>query len=458
MSNDELWQAVLAQIQFSVSRANFATWFRSTKIATNENGEITVTVPNLFSQEWLENKYQSLILKILRSLDGGVRHVCFAVTIVEEDQTQNAILPQKATIGYAAQIETQLQFQALDVNQKTNLNIRYTFDNFVVGSFNELAHAASWAVSDKPGEAYNPLFIYGGVGLGKTHLLQATGNRICASNPKKKVLYISSERLVSKIIESIKNHKIDVLKNELGCLDVLIVDDVQFLAGKEKTQEEFFHIFNSLYQNRKQIILSSDRPPNAIPTLEERLCSRFEGGMMADISAPSIETRIAILKAKCEDKDIILPDDVLEYIASHVQKNIRELEGALNPLIIFKKVNQKTPNVTDVKRLLKNLITAPRKATSPNKILNAVSSFYDLNKGDLFLKTRRKEIVRPRQIAMYLLRKELQESFPAIGRKFQGKDHTTAIYAYEKINRQVEEDETLLTEINLIKQRLYIEV
>lgn len=458
MTNEELWQAVLSQVQFSVSRANFATWFRSTKIAANQKGEITVTVPNSFSQEWLGNKYQSLILKILRSLDGNVRQVCFAVTIPNPDSTKESAMPQKAILSPIAALETQLQFQELNINQKTNLNPRYSFDNFIVGSFNELAHAAAWAVSDNPGKAYNPLFIYGGVGLGKTHLLQATGNRITSLNPKRKVLYTSSERLVSKIIESIKSQTIDALKNELGNLDVLIMDDVQFLAGKEKTQEEFFHIFNALYQKQKQIILSSDRPPNAIPALEERLKSRFEGGMMADISTPTIETRIAILKAKCEEKDITLPEDVLGYIASHVQRNIRELEGALNPLIIFKKVNQKIPDVVDVKRLLKNLIAAPRKATSPNKIIHAVTAFYDLNKGDLLLKTRRKEIVKPRQIAMYLLRKELQESFPSIGRKFQGKDHTTAIYAYEKINKLVEEDETMLTEVNLIKQRLYAEI
>lgn len=457
MTNEELWQAVLAQIQFSVSRANFATWFRGTAITDNNNGEITVSVPNAFSQEWLNNKYQSSILKILRSLDGNIRQIDFIVSSPSVSQTKET-KKTKTVSKPPVELDSQLQFQELSVNQKTNLNVRYTFDNFVVGSFNELAHAASWAVSEKPGVVYNPLFIYGGVGLGKTHLLQATGNRICGSFLQKKIFYTNSERLVNKIVDAIKNRTIGDLKNELSKIDVLIMDDVQFLAGKEKTQEEFFHVFNTLYQNQKQIILSSDRPPNAIPAIEERLRSRFEGGMLADISTPTIETKIAILKSKCENKDFPLSDDVLQYIASHVQRNIRELEGALNPLLIFKKVNQKSPDLNDVKRLLKNLISAPRKATNPNAVIHAVTTFYDLSKGDLLLKTRRKEIVRPRQIAMFLLRKELRESFPAIGRKFEGKDHTTAIYAYEKINKQIEEDDNLLTEINLIKQRLYSDV
>lgn len=456
MTNEELWETVLAQIQFGVSRANFATWFRNTRVASNKSGEIIVSVPNSFSQEWLTNKYQSTILKILRSLDGNIRQVCFAVKSPEASPAKEVVYQKAAKPALDA--DTQLQFQEFDVNQKTNLNLRYAFDNFIVGSFNELAHAASWAVSEKPGFVYNPLFIYGGVGLGKTHLLQATGNRICGLTPKKRVFYTSSERLVSKIVDAIRTQKIDELKNEMSRLDVLIMDDVQFLAGKEKTQEEFFHIFNALYQNQKQIVLSSDRPPKAIPAIEERLKSRFEGGMMADISSPTLETRIAILKAKCEERGIALNEEVLGYIAAHIQRNIRELEGALNPLLVFKKVNQKIPDIMDVKKLLKNLIFTPKKATNPNKIIQAVASFYDLTKGDLLLTTRRKEIVRPRQIAMYLLRKELQESFPSIGRKFQGKDHTTAIYAYEKVNKQIEEDEGLLTEVNLIKQRLYSEV
>ncbi len=452
MDNNELWQSVLAQIQFNVSRANFATWFRDTKIVSHKEGVILISVPSSFSQEWLGNKYQILILKILRSLDKNIRVIEFTVkpqeaapTLIKRKRRQEEIL------------EPQMQFQEFKLDQKTNLNPRYLFENFIVGSFNELAHAAAWAIAEKPGDSYNPFFIYGGVGLGKTHLLQATGNKILAQFPDKVIKYTTSERFISSIVEAIKNREIEQLKKESGQIDVLIIDDVQFFAGKEKTQEEFFHIFNTLYQNQKQIILSSDRPPNTIPAIEERLRSRFEGGMIADIGNPDIETRLAILKTKCEEKDIDLQDNILQFIATNIQRNIREMEGALNRLNVFQKINQKEIELSEVKTLLKNLISAPKKATNFKQIMQTVANFYDLNKEDLLLKTRRKEIVKPRQIAMYLLRHELKESYPSIGRKFQGKDHTTAIYACEKVKRQLNEDNVLQTELNLIKQRIYSE-
>ncbi len=452
MTNEELWQSVLAQIQFNVSKANFATWFRNTKITSQTKGEIIVSVSNSFAQEWLCNKYQVQILKVLRSLDKNIRVVNFTV------QSEEPPLMKRERPTLAPEIiEPQLQFQELKLNQKTNLNPRYLFENFIVGSFNELAHATAWAVSEKPGQAYNPMFIYGGVGLGKTHLLQATGNRIVSLFQEKVVKYTTSERFISSIVEAIKNQTIENLKKESGKIDILIIDDVQFFAGKEKTQEEFFHIFNALYQRQKQIILSSDRPPNTIPAIEERLRSRFEGGMIADIGSPDLETRLAILKTKCEEKDIQLKDDVLEFIASNIQRNIREMEGALNRVIVFQKINQVTPDVEAVKKLLRNLIVSPKKATNFKHILKTVANFYDLNKEDLLLATRRKEIVKPRQIAMYLLRNELSESYPSIGRRFNGKDHTTAIYACKKIKKQLEEDTTMFTEMNLIKQRLYSE-
>ncbi len=455
MTDKELWQSVLAQVQFTVSRANFATWFCNTEIVSNKNGKVLISVPNSFSKEWLGNKYYSLILKILRSLERDVRLMEFIVN------TETPLIIKKRVSSPEKQKvvdDSQLQFLEFKVNQKTNLNPRYTFNNFVVGGFNELAHAAGWAISENPGVNYNPLFIYGGVGLGKTHLLQAIGNRIASLFPEKEVKYTPSENFISGLVESIKNQETGEFKKKLRKIDILIMDDVQFLAGKEKTQEEFFHIFNSFYQNQKQIVLSSDRPPNAIPALEERLRSRFAGGMMADIGSPDIETRIAILKSKCEGKDINLSQDVLEYIASNIQSNIREMEGALNRLVVFQKINQKMPDVQVARKLLRSLILSPKKATSFKKIMGTVSSFYDLEDKDLLLATRRKEIVKPRQIAMYLLRQELKESYPSIGRKFKGKDHTTAIYACEKITKQIKEDDGLLTEINLIKQRLYSEV
>lgn len=457
MNNDELWQAVLAQIQFNVSRANFATWFRNTEILSKNKGEVSISVENSFSKEWLGNKYASLILKILRSLDKDTKSIEFKVS-----PKKASVLPViKETTKREERKEReegpQLPFQEFTLDVKTNLNPRYTFDNFVVGGFNELAHAAAWAISENPGFVYNPLFIYGGVGLGKTHLLQATGNRITELSPKRKIKYAPSERFLSSIVEAIRNHNIGELKKSFKEIDVLIVDDVQFFAGKEKSQEEFFHIFNFLYQSQKQIILSSDRPPKAIPSLEHRLRSRFEGGMIADIGSPDFETRLAILKAKCEEKNIELNPKVMEYIVSAVKNNIREIEGALNRLIVFQKINNKSPDPEIAKKLLESLITSPRRTTNFRKILQVVSNLYDLTEKDLLSTARQKEIVKPRQIAMYLLREELKESYPAIGRRFGGKDHTTVIYAWEKIARELKSNDNLLTEIDLIRQRLYSE-
>jgi len=451
MANEELWQAVLAQIQFNVSKANFATWFKNTRIVSNENGEVLISTPNSFSKEWLSNKYNNLILKILHSLDEAVKTINYIIqTPLPEKVAKTKTKKEKKEIN-----PNQMELEEFEINQKANLNPRYNFDNFIVGSFNELAHAAAWAVSQNPGSTYNPLFIYGGVGLGKTHLLQATGNRIVENFLEKKVKYFSTAHFVSDIIRSIKNHEIENLKMGLHQIDVLIMDDVQFLAGKEKTQEEFFHLFNTLYETNKQIVLSSDRPPKAIPALEERLRSRFEGGMIADISFPDFETRLAILKAKCEEKGIDLSFEVLEYIALSLEQNIREMEGALNRLLIFRKINNKVPDLEITKKLLYNLVASPSLSTNFKKILQTVAQFFNLKEQNLLVSTRRKEIVRPRQIAMYLLRTELKESYPSIGRKFKGKDHTTVIYSCEKIEKDLEKDNNLQREINLIRQRLY---
>jgi len=450
MNYNELWQAVLAQIQFSVSKANFATWFKNTKIFSVENGKAIVSVENSFAKEWLDNKYSSTILKILRDLDSSIKTIEFFVN--PEKKPLSPILVKVKEENTSPQ----LLFQELTIDQKTNLNPHYTFENFVVGRFNEIAHAAAWAISENPGAIYNPLFVYGDVGLGKTHLLQATGNRIIELFPGKKVIYTPCERFISDLVEAIKNHQIEEFKKNLKNIDVLIMDDVQFFTGKEKSQEEFFHIFNFFHHSQKQIILSSDRSPKAIPALEERLRSRFEGGMLVDIGIPDTETRIAILKAKCEEKKIELSENVLEYIATNIKNNIRELEGALNRILFFKKLNNKaTIDTETAKKLLSNLISTPKKTTSFKKIIQTVAEFYDLKEKDILLPTRRKEIVKPRQIAMYLLREELNESFPSIGRRFGGKDHTTAIHACLKIKKEIKENNEFMSEINLIRQKLY---
>lgn len=447
MTNEELWQAVLAQIQLNISSANFATWFKGTRIYSQKEGRITVSVPNSFAKEWLENKYNKIIYKILHSLDEDLKEVEYIIGKNELKIYKH----QPATLAETDQLE----FLEFKINQETNLNPRYTFENFIVGPFNELPHAAALAVAKSPGLVYNPLFIYGGVGLGKTHILQAIGNEILKNFPDKKVKYVPAERFTAGVISSIKNQEMEVFKSKFRSIDVLILDDVQFLAGKEKTQEEFFHTFNALYEKNKQVILSSDRPPKAIPALAERLRSRFEGGMIADISVPDLETRIAILKQKATERRIEFSEEIYNYIASNIQRNIRELEGALNRLMIYQKLNNRLPDLENVKTLLKNIILSPAKIATPKKIIQAVAEFYDLKERELFAVSRKKEIVAPRQIAMFLLRTELKSSYPFIGRKFGGKDHTTAIYAYEKILKEIEKNKKLEEEIDLIKQRVF---
>jgi len=446
MNNEELWQAVLAQIQLQISPASFATWFKNTRIASQKEGCIFVSVPNSFAREWLEQKYNKTIFKVLRGLNNKAKEVRYEVGKPKIDML-------KKTVPFSIE-NRQLEFQEFKVDKNTNLNPRYTFDSFIVGPFNELAHAAGWAVTKKPGQVYNPFFVYGGVGLGKTHLLQAIGNEVIKNFKDKKVKYIPTEKFVSEVILSIKNRETEKLKAKYQKIDVLIIDDVQFLTGKEKTQEEFFYTFNSLYEKNKQIIISSDRTPKSIPALAERLRSRFEGGMITDISFPDLETRIAILKSKCQERKVEFSDEVLNYIGSAVQRNIRELEGALNILIAYQKLNNNSPDLKITKTLLRNLASSPSRTVNAKKIIQIVADFYDLKERDLMSISRKKEIVKPRQIAMFLLRRELKASFPFIGRRFGGKDHTTAIYAYEKIAKEIDGNENLDEEIELIKQRL----
>jgi len=447
MNKDELWQAILAQIQLDISQANFATWFKDTNIAVYKDGQVIVSTPNSFAKEWLENKYGKTIFKIFYNLDKRIKEVKYTVGKSELKTFK------KPTISFPS--AGQLEFEEFKIDKETNLNPRYTFENFVVGPFNELAHAAAWAVSKKPGLVYNPLFIYGGVGLGKTHLLQSVGNAVMKNFSQKKIRYIPSEKFTTGLVSSIKNQNIEDFKIKYRAIDVLILDDVQFLAGKEKTQEEFFHIFNALYEKNKQIIISSDRPPKAIPALTERLRSRFEGGMIGDISYPDYETRIAILKTKSQERGVNFSDEVLDYIAVNIQKNIRELEGALNRLIAYQKINNQPPNLEIAKSLLKTLFLSPNKVANYKKIIQVVAEFYDLKEKELLSSSRKKEIVEPRQVAMFLLRELLKSSYPFIGRKFGGKDHTTAIHSCGKILKEMENNENLNNEIDLIKQRIF---
>lgn len=459
MDLNELWKAALGEIELQVSRANFKTWLQNTSITDKKGGVVTITVPNSFTKEWLENKYHKFILRSLRNLESEIKEVNYQIkqNVIKEDfKGKNVLREEDRTT------RKQLDFQELNVNVLTNLNPRYTFDNFVVGSSNELAQAAALAVTKNLGKKYNPLFIYGGVGLGKTHLIQALGNQVKKENQGKKVKYVTSEKFTSEVISALRSgslrpNDIDDFKKRWREIDLLIVDDIQFLAGKEKTQEEFFHTFNALYDAGKQIVLSSDRSPKSIQTLEERLRSRFEGGMIADISYPDLETRIAILKSKAGERGVMLSDEIFEYIAQNIKKNIRELEGALNRLIAANyQLNQKELNINDAKKILNSILNTPKKSTTLKNIIKAVAEFYDVSEKDLLERSRKKEIVKPRQVIMYLLREELKSSFPFIGLKIGGRDHTTAIHACEKIKKEIELDSNLNDEINIIKEKLYL--
>lgn len=456
MLNEELWQTALNEIELYISRANFATWFRSTKIISNTDGIIILSVPTGFAKEWLENKYNSYILKALRNIQPDIKTVSCVIaapkegSIIRKENMLDAIIaPQNYT-------QKKIEKKVFAINLENNLNPKYTFENLIVGGNNELANAACIAVSQNLGKIYNPLFIYGGVGLGKTHLIQSIGNEILRKDPNFRVKYITSERFTANLIDALQNHKINEFKEYYQKIDILIIDDIQFISDKEKTQEEFFHIFNHLYQLNKQIVLSSDRPPKAIRILEERLRSRFEGGMIADVSKPDLETRLAILQKKVIDESIEISQEALVFIATNIKNNIRELEGALNRIIVSAQLAKKEITLEFTISQLSELISSgKKKGVTYKHVLKAVSSFYDINPDDLILKNRKKEVVKPRQIAMYLMRSELQFSFPGIGEKLGGRDHSTAIHAFDKISKNRLSDETLSEEINQICEDLY---
>ena len=461
MTNEQLWQTILGEMELCISKASFTTWFRNTGILSKNESEIVVSVPNGFAKEWLENKYHKFILKAVQGICPEITKITYKIGgLPKQSKQQSGQIKQIEDITRAqtTQAEDSVNFPVNNGDNNLNglLNFKYNFSSFVVGSNNELAFAACQAVSKSPGVVYNPLFIYGGVGLGKTHLLQSIGNEILKNNPDKKIKYASSEKFTNELIEAISGKNTKLFKDIYRNIDILIIDDIQFLAGKEKTQEEFFHTFNTLYENNKQIVLSSDRPPKAIPELEERLRSRFEGGMIADIGFPSYEMRLAILKAKLNEKDFEMPDESLNYIALHIQRNIRELEGALNRVIAICDLDKEYPSLKKTTNILADLISQPiKKATTSKDILKNVAEFYGVSTEDIIHKNRRKEIVKPRQIAMYLMRSEIKSSFPSIGTSVGGRDHTTAMHAYEKISKEIESDKVIEQEIHLITEKIY---
>lgn len=452
MNKEELWQSALTEIELSISKANFSTWFRNTSIISKKDGVVLLSVPNSFTKEWLENKYNRLVLRSLRNLTSEIKDIKFTIISQSQGVVEKVSLKKEAEV---ARLESQLNFPEVETDKETNLNPKYTFESFVVGPSNELAHAASLATSKDPGTVYNPLFIYGGVGLGKTHLLQSVGNAALKNHPEKKIVYISLERFMYEFINAIKNKSIEKFKDKYRKVDFLIIDDVQFISGKERTQEEFFHTFNALFEKNKQIILSSDRPPKAISSLEERLLSRFEGGMIADITPPDYEVRFAILKTKTAEKKYDLDDQILGLIAKSITSNIRELEGALNRVIATARLTGSTPSLEKVKQILDSNQKQLKSKITPKNIIKVVSEFYDVKEEALINQSRKREIVYPRQICMYLIREELKNSFPFIGERFGGRDHTTVIHACSKISKELQTNDSLIEEINLIKSRLY---
>lgn len=459
MTNHELWQAVLAELELNISKANFITWFKNTGVISFQEGCAALCVPNAFTRAWLEKKYHQTIVRSLERVSGKPikkleYHIDSPKQIVEQTIEQQA----PVALPVFAPEPTAVRAEITATNQGFALNPKYTFENFVVGKSSELVFAAAQAVCQRPGTAYNPLFIYGGVGLGKTHLLQAVGNELRRQNPNLSIMYVSAERFSNDFINSIRERLTREFQARYRQIDLLLIDDIQFIAGKEGTQESFFHTFNELHQQNKQVVFTSDRPPKAIPALEDRLRSRFEWGMIADISAPDFETRVAILARKCAEKNFPLTEKTLQLVAATVQSNIRELEGALNKIMVYHQLKSAIPTQESVKALLSGWGGGGgnRQAITPKQLLDAVGQFYNLSSEDLLSKNREKRVALPRQIIMFLMRVELKMSYPAIGDELGGRDHTTAMHAYEKIFHGIEDDLKLKQEIELLRQRLYV--
>lgn len=459
MNNEQIWQSVLGEIEVGLSRANFITWFKDTFVSSFENNRVVLCVPNAFVKKWLEEKYHKNIISALKNITNqDIEEIIYKIELKKSKddkiiKTEDKVFEEKNVLFSQTNKTKPLENNNSFSGNKFGLNSRYLFENFVVGRGNELAHAACLAVSNNLGKSYNPLFIYGGVGLGKTHLMQAIGNAVAKKNSK--ILYTTSEKFTNSYIQAVTTGKAKEFKNLYRNVDLLLVDDIQFMGGKDGTQEEFFHTFNELQQNDKQIVLTSDRPPKSIPAIEKRLISRFESGMVADIGKPDTETKLVILEKKSQEKGFLLEKDVLIYIAENVKNNIRELEGALNKVIAYHQLKNIEPTTESVKEVLGDFISnIQARSMSARDIIDVVAKFYNINSKDLTGNSRKKELVNPRQIAIYLIREELNSSYPAIGHELGGRDHTTAMHAYNKIVHEIKNlsNEKLKQEINSIKQ------
>lgn len=448
MSNRELWQNALVQLELATSEASFRTWFRNTDIAHREGPIVQIATPSKIVKEWLMEKHHKLILKVLRDLDDTIRTVEYVVHRANAE-------PKKTMERQAPQQNTSLDLQSLYIDKRDNLNPRYTFENFVVGPFNQLAHAAAKAVMERPGLTYNPLFIYGATGRGKTHLIQAIGNYFKKNHSSKKVFYVSSERFAVDFINAVQAGRANAFKDQYRQYDVLIMDDIQFMAEKERTQEELFHLFNAMHDNNKQIIFSSDKHPALLPGFQERLKGRFSAGLIAEIPEPDMESRVAIIRAKMEQIGFNLSDDIVVYIAENMRGNIRELEGALNMIMCKSQLKGGSVSIQDARSLIKHTVR-PNRGLSVEEVVRRIAQYYEVSEKSIYEKTRKKEVVKPRQIIMYVLREEFNISYPSIGEKLGGRDHTTVIHSCEKVKEEVKKNAALEQELDHIRSIIHV--
>ena len=480
MTPQELWQATLGELEILLSKANFTTWFKNTSIANYNEDKVIINVPNIFTKEYLAKKYHQVILKALKNItqNNNLKEIEYridsaaqnrnnyftggSVGLVNKQKTASSQPMAESISHILSQEGGESAAGKSPVIGTSKLNPKYTFTTFIVGRNSELANAAALAVVKNPGNAYNPLFIYGGVGLGKTHLMQAIGNKILENNSKAKVLYTSCENFTNDFMMAVRaaseNPKaLQEFNDKYRSLDVFLIDDIQFLSGKERTEEAFFNIFNELQQNNKQLVISSDRPPKAIQGIEQRTISRFEWGMIADISVPDFETKIAILEEKLKEKNFTLNRDIINYLAGAIHNNIRELEGVLNRIIALSQLQNRELGLEEIKQLTSAIIVNTQKnSLTPKNVIKKVAEYFDISIDDVIGPCRKKNLTEPRQITMFLMREELKLSYPVIGQELGGRDHTTVIHACDKITKQIKLEDKLRQDINTLKQKLYI--
>lgn len=468
MNNKDFWSTLLQSLQPRMKRAHFVTWFQDTAVLKNEDGVVTIGVPNPFAKDWILQKYVDVVLELAKEMDDSIESVEIEVhsSLSAKDHAHKVNVKKisSPTVKKSRKLPNKNEVKLIEGISSRCLNPKYTLDNYVVGPGNRLAHAAASAVGIKPGSTYNPLFIYGGVGLGKTHLLQAMGNEILRNFPDKTVVYVTSEKFTNEIVEAIQKYDSKKFKQKYRNVDCLIIDDIQFLANKDRTQVEFFHTFNELYDMNKQIIISSDRPPKELSGLEDRLVNRFEMGMIVDVQSPDYETRLAILQKKAQEYEALVPVEVLEFIAYHCQNSVRELEGVLKQAMAQAELENSMPTVKSVAEIMDKLCPKqeyktfvkemPRVITDIAEVIRLVSDYYNVTPEDVIGSGRKREFMIPRQVCMYLIRHELHQSYEHIGTEFGGRNHTTVMHACDKMNGYLKYDQRLVRDVNALKREM----